>query len=495
MRESAVRGPAIELDEFERRLRVGAGRSNVNPGAARTSPDSEKTDPLEELARIIRGDRLNAPGAGAVHPPEPPIAPHPAVAAASARAYPSPPMVAAGSRAERAPPPIAPPMAWTRHATDIDTDHTETHYADAADLRGSYSADYPTEADYAGAVDDDPYAPAIGGYDDARVREPSMRERGYGDAVAHPGDYPDYAEPTYGEAETGWPETDAYDYAYEEAPPSPPAPSRGLSAIGGRLKPWHAIAAISVLAVVSVGWGVTHRMGGGSREIALIPPPEGPLKIQPSAETGKEAPGPGGTAVLDRKESAPVRQIVTRQEQAVDPSVPQDVLQIGAGPVEAPHEPPPTSVTQPRRVKTVAVRPEAPPAIRQTAPASEPTTRAAAPTPAAPTPAPARPAAKAAPAPTQTASAPAPASSSAAAGAYAVQFGAAGSEAEARALIKTVSDKYGAALGGRKLSIKAATIGEKKVFRVRIAGLAKDAAESICGRVKAGGGACFVAGN
>lgn len=487
MRESAVRGPAIELDEFERRLRVGAGRANGNAAAARTPSDGEKIDPLEELARIIRGDRPNAPGASTDHAPQAPIASRPAVPAAAARAY---------------PPPITPPASWPEDAMDLDArDMGErdmgARYADAGTLRGTYSADYPTETGYAGEADA-LYAPVIGDYDNAGVRQPAGRERGYDNAALRPGDYPDYSEPTYGEAETGWPEPEAYDYAYEEAPPAPPPPSRRLSALGGRLKPWHAIAAITVLAVVSVGWGVAHRMGGGSREIALIPPPEGPLKIKPSAETGNEAPATGGTAVLDRKEGAPVRQIVTRQEQAVDPSVPQDVLQIGSGPVEAPHELPPSSVSQPRRVKSVAVRPEAPPTIRQTAPAQEPAPRVAAPAPAAPNPPPARTtAAKTAPtpAPAQPASAPAPAASSAGGGAYAVQFGAAGSEPEARALIKTVADKYGAALGGRKLSIKSATIGEKKVFRVRIAGLAKDAAESICGRVKAGGGACFVAGN
>lgn len=76
-----------------------------------------------------------------------------------------------------------------------------------------------------------------------------------------------------------------------------------------------------------------------------------------------------------------------------------------------------------------------------------------------------------------------------------MQFGAAGSEAEARALMKTVVAKYGSQLGGLKPTFKMATVGEKTVYRVRVAGMSKDSANAICGRVKAGGGACFVAGN
>lgn len=461
MRESAVRGPAVDFEEFERRLRVGAGRPTEKSAATPETAAVEKVDPLEELARIIRSGRVGAPLSGGDRAPSPDVA---------------------ADRVNRAPPAVAPPARWPEPSID------EARYSDPGNLRGTY----PPAQDAAAAYSEDDY------YDDpaqdpgvyAHPEEYAQAGPDLYDVERQPGDYADYGAPTYGEAETGWPETEADDYDYPTEPQEQPAaaPSRRLPDFAGKLKPWHAVAAIAVLAVVSIGWAVAHRMGGrASHEIALIPPPEGPLKIKPSAETGGETQSPGGTAVLDRKEGTPVRQIVTSQEQAVDPSVPQDVLQIGSGPVEAPHEPPPSSVTQPRKVRTVAVRPEAPPAVQPSATAAAPETgvRTEAPAPAAP-PA-ARPAAR-----TASTAAAAPAAPG---GGFAVQFGAAGSEAEARALIKTIGEKYGAMLGGRKLSFKAATVGDKKVFRVRIAGLAKDAAESLCGRVKAGGGACFVAGN
>jgi cell division septation protein DedD len=82
--------------------------------------------------------------------------------------------------------------------------------------------------------------------------------------------------------------------------------------------------------------------------------------------------------------------------------------------------------------------------------------------------------------------APAPAAT----GGYAVQFGAAATEAEARTLVKTVSTKYGV-----KATYKPAQVGDRTVYRVRVAGVSKDSAAAICSKVKASGGNCFVASN
>ena len=81
------------------------------------------------------------------------------------------------------------------------------------------------------------------------------------------------------------------------------------------------------------------------------------------------------------------------------------------------------------------------------------------------------------------------------AGGYAVQFGATASEADARAMLKSVVEKYRAQLGGRKPTFKMATVSDKTVYRVRVAGMSKESANAICSKVKASGGACFVAGN
>ena len=68
-------------------------------------------------------------------------------------------------------------------------------------------------------------------------------------------------------------------------------------------------------------------------------------------------------------------------------------------------------------------------------------------------------------------------------------------EADARALMKTVVGKYRSQLGGRKPTFKMATVNDKTVYRVRVGGVSKESANAICGKVKASGGSCFVAGN
>jgi hypothetical protein len=78
-------------------------------------------------------------------------------------------------------------------------------------------------------------------------------------------------------------------------------------------------------------------------------------------------------------------------------------------------------------------------------------------------------------------------------GAFAVQFGAAGSETEARDMMAKVVGKYGSQLGGRRLGYRHAKVGDKTVYRVRVGGMSKEAAVAMCEKVKAAGGACFVA--
>jgi len=46
-----------------------------------------------------------------------------------------------------------------------------------------------------------------------------------------------------------------------------------------------------------------------------------------------------------------------------------------------------------------------------------------------------------------------------------------------------------------KPTFKPAKVGDKTVYRVRVAGVSKDSANAICNKVKAAGGSCFVAGN
>lgn len=423
MRDTTVRGPAIDLGEFERRLR----------GPERKAGDA--SDPLSELARLMQGEED-----------------------VSADPY---DRILANPSAARA--------------------------QDAA-LRGSLDAPESRR------LDD---SPRVG---NARA-EPVFAE----ESIL----YAEQSGADHDGAEGGWTDDTQYlDYGAEDD--SRYDEPRGLRRW---LRPWPVVAMISVIAVGSIAWGFLHRDGGGGgRDIATITAPEGPVKVRPSATADTNAPTTGAT-VLDRKENVAVKEIVSNTEQAIDPNVAPKALKLGAGPVDAPHEPPALGVL-PHKVKPVTVRPDGtrvddaslPPAVAK---AAKPAPGAEAPQIKGGTPKPAI----AKPATTPTAAKPKPprvaavedppaetmptddAAAPIAKGGYAVQFGAATSEAEAKTLVKTVSTKYGAQLGGNRPSFKSATIGDKTVYRVRVGGLSKESAAAICGKVKAGGGACFVATN
>ena len=65
-----------------------------------------------------------------------------------------------------------------------------------------------------------------------------------------------------------------------------------------------------------------HRSGsGGSREIATINAPEGPVKVKPTAETDRTRPTPAARSCWTARSTPPVKKVVTNQEQAVDPTV------------------------------------------------------------------------------------------------------------------------------------------------------------------------------
>ena len=320
---------------------------------------------------------------------------------------------------------------------------------------------------------------------DIRATDPSHpphRHAGYG------------GEEHYDDSTSGWPDESQYAFdefdsdeetyaAGEVHDPRLAPPPAGLKVFRRKLRPWHAIAAVAALAVVSIGWSFLHRSGvDGSREIATIEAPEGPMKVKPTIEEESDAPTAGAAAVLDRNEPEPVKKVVKNLEQAVDPSVaPQQnadstldvaapaetpgAVKLGAGRVDAPHEPPPASVVQqPRKVKSVAVPAipvelQAPPAV-------------AAPQPTAPA-----------------------AAKPAAAGNYWAQFASVNSEAEARTLLKTLSGKYGGATGGAKFTYRPVKTGDKTVYRVRVGGLTREVAEAVCAKAKTGGDACATVGN
>ncbi len=80
-----------------------------------------------------------------------------------------------------------------------------------------------------------------------------------------------------------------------------------------------------------------------------------------------------------------------------------------------------------------------------------------------------------------------------AAGDFAVQLAAPGTEAEAHHAITRLMHAYQAELAGYPLKFHRAKVGEKSVYRVRVGGLSKPAAIKLCQSLQAKGGSCFVA--
>ena len=479
MRESAVRGQAIDLGDFERRL-----RGDATADREYTSPI--KRDPLTELAQLMQEQE-----------------------SASYDPYAD---LLKGHQSEYAPAsqhehPYVQPEAdiWQGRAWEPETEDVS--------LRGSQENSYQDAgySDYSTLPQEYEQQAFTQDYEDPSALY-NQDPRSYHQDSSTIG-YPDHREDPYSSEQFDF---DRRAGASTLSSRSAHLRETFLSLLGNRLRAWHAVALIGFIAVISIGWGFMHRNRIGSHEIAIIQAPEGPMKVKPSIEADQDAPQTGGATVLDRKETAPVKQVVTNQEQAVDPKVQPQTLKIGNDPVNAPHEAP--SLAEPHRVKSVTVRPDGSPAqgVNALPPAAvaksvssaetdasqqggtpktlaRPVTTAQVVKPKAPAPVkPTKPAVEDSSAQsTETTEAPPPPAS----GGYAVQFGAAGSETEAKAMVKSVIAKYGADLGGRKPSYKMATVGEKTVYRVRVGGVTKDSATTICSKVKESGGSCFVAGN
>ena len=91
--------------------------------------------------------------------------------------------------------------------------------------------------------------------------------------------------------------------------------------------------------------------------------------------------------------------------------------------------------------------------------------------------------------------APSPEATENAGGGFAVQLAAPGSEADAKATSSRLSKKFADALGDHRLGFRKADSNGKSVYRVRVGSLSKSDAVSLCEKLKADGGTCFVAKN
>ena len=95
--------------------------------------------------------------------------------------------------------------------------------------------------------------------------------------------------------------------------------------------------------------------------------------------------------------------------------------------------------------------------------------------------------------PAQGASAPEAEQTASSGGGFAVQFAAPTTEAEAKAASAKFGKKFASALDGRRLGFHKADSNGRSVYRVRSGGLSREEATSLCDKVKADGGSCFVA--
>ena len=80
-------------------------------------------------------------------------------------------------------------------------------------------------------------------------------------------------------------------------------------------------------------------------------------------------------------------------------------------------------------------------------------------------------------------------------GGWAVQLAAPTSEAEARSVSSKLGSKFADALSGHSLAFHKAASNGKTVYRVRAGGMSKEDASSLCDKLKADGGSCFIAKN
>ncbi|MCJ2096838.1 SPOR domain-containing protein [Methylobacterium sp. J-072] len=319
-------------------------------------------------------------------------------------------------------------------------------------------------------------------------------------------------------------------------------PRRRLASVGAGI----AIVAVAVTGALTYKGLHGTDSGGG---VPVVQADSTPLKVAPKVADGVEIPDQNRQIYDNNKGKAKDGQIkiVNREEQPIDVAEaaraaqgtgPAGGAQSGTTPGNGPFE----AFGEPRRVRTVAVKPEAPPApVQREAqaeagpapiptmvlptdePPQQPKARpgrqaAAALPPPAPEPVQAPPSAtpvEAAPAkpvavkpPPKAAqrvasvATPAPDAPEAvddtvktgSVGGFSVQLGVRGSAAEAKAALKQMQAKY-SELAGKPELIRQAEVNGKTIFRVRVGPLAKNEAASLCSALQGEGGQCFVAKN
>jgi hypothetical protein len=471
-----------------------------------------ESDPLAELARLIgQTDPFGTAGAGKAPPP------HPLQSRANPRPQPYLPPDEEEESAAPMPPPWmqrarqeAPPAQDYAEEEPEDYEPAPVHplhryaaqqpAASAQEYQKEYQQDYQEEQHYA---DEEPAAdPAR--YDDALYGQIESGEQEYQRDPAYPDD-------PY-----------AYQSDYEE-PAEPKRRSSGLVTV----------AAVLALAVVGTGAAFAYRTYVGSPrsgEPPIIKADNSPTKVVPApgdAASGKTpdrmVPGDGGEKLVSREETPVDVNSRSGGPRVVFPPLNQNGSPPPIASVSPGTLPPATAAngvmpnSEPRKVRTLAVKGDAAenggvpanaaaPAARP-APAPRTATAPAAP-PAAHNPSSANASAPLSltpggaqpdPAPTRTAAAnpvqTAPAPS--AGGGYVVQVSSQKSESDAQASFRALQGKFPAVLGSRSPLIKRADLGDKGVYYRAMVGPfgSSDEASQFCGNLKTAGGQCVVQRN
>ena len=490
----------VDLGEFERRLR--------GPDV----PAQNREDPLAELARLVENgsdpfvaaptDRGNARVTPLRKwPQEAPPAPQPQPNSSRS----DPEWDTESEAWARLQQPLAPRAAAAPHFKQP----VHEHYHDAPDA-SQYEQQH-FEAPRAAPV----YAEAPGDY--GSTPNQALQHSGqYAHAETHPETHPD-----------------AYDDWRDQAGVAPPTdavdpPRRSRMAL-------YAVTGAAALVVLGVGATFALKSGpAGTHEAPVIKASTGPTKVQPETSAASASPTQSASILDKSGDKLPATRVTGNVEQPVDVAA-----QNGAARSVRPATQPAAGIfPEPRRVRTVSVRPDGsivgadiPVSTTQPAAAAVPTpaprpAQAAIATPVVSAVKPAtpakmtarvaarqpdpdaedatpvakpvskplvRPPAKTVVKPAAKSTEKATESQPASAGGFSVQLGLGASDADARAKAGRMQSQFGGDFGGRRATVIKGDVNGKTVYRVRVVGLSQEGATALCGKVKGGGGDCFVA--
>ncbi len=544
---------AVDLDDLERQLRQTAGGQ----------PRAPHNDPLAELARIVGQDDPFKAMFAERKPPAPALVP----AAQVYRRTDSAPAVNGAMDHGAA------PSFQANKGAPLDSDALDEFDALLqAELRGGVSPQSGAQSGvHASSIADELERELAAERDFAKPKPKPFAKPDPAEfaRAAEPQDLDDLRQQSWARDEdqrepSQSPEALAY-------PDPPEEPQEDLRSLEPQQPRKGLVIAGALLGVAVLGIGTVVGMRGLSGPVRLNGDPPvikaeaGPTKVQPQNPGGVEIPNQN-KQILERtpEPRAADTRVVNREEQPMDVqaaarAAPRVILPgpssgptsagqpngssaaadapgsaAGASSVAVTPAAGPQAASaalgEPRRVRTVAVRPDgsiAPPAgagngtaatPAGAAPGSAPATTASstpraalAPTPPRP-PAPPRaeeaaaarppqartqvaasPSAASVPAPVP---APAAAEPAAAGSGFMVQLGAPGSESEARATFASLQRRFSEQLGSDQPTIRRADVGNgRTVYRLRVGPYGREAAAEKCEALKAAGGNCFIARN